>query len=312
VKNTRTLTEGALLASVFAILLLLTTYVPFVGMVTVWALPLPFVVFVVRRGIKPGVMLWSVALLLAFLIGGLPTVPTAFIFGSAGIVIGELYRRKLPAFSVLIGAGLVYTLNMLLIFLVLVLIVGENPMRLAAELTREQLQLADSTLGSFGQGEDQLAVMLEMVDNLVYLAPVMIVGVGITLAVITKLISYFTLRRLGHDVQTLPAFRDWQFPKAFLWYYLIVLILAMVGAEEGTTMFLIIWNLLPLLEIVIAVQGFAVIFYYFHQKKTAKAVPILIVVAAILIPPLLYIVRILGIIDLGFDLRKRITTSQKK
>ncbi|GAE34429.1 YybS family protein [Halalkalibacter akibai] len=310
-KNTRTLTEGALLAAVFAIILLLTTYVPFVGVITVWALPLPFVVYTVRRGLKPGIMLWAVSLFLAFLIGGLPTVPTAFIFGSSGVVVGELYRRNLSAFSVLIGAGLVYTVNMLLVFLVLVLIIGENPMKLAAELTREQLELAETTLGSFGQGGDQQAAMLEMVDNLVYLAPVMIVGVGVTLAVITKLISYFTLRRLGHTVEALPAFRDWQFPKSFLWYYLIVLILALIGAEEGTTLFLIIWNLLPLLEIVIAVQGFAVVFFYFHKKKVAKAIPILIVAAAVLIPPLLYVIRIIGIIDLGFDLRKRIT-SQKK
>ncbi|WP_066155290.1 YybS family protein [Halalkalibacter krulwichiae] len=310
-KNTRTLTEGALLASVFAVILLLTTYVPFVGIITVWALPVPFVIFTVRRGLKPGLMLWVVSLLLAFLIGGLVTVPTAFIFGSAGLVIGELYRRKLSGFSVLIGAGLIYTFNMLLIFLALVFVVGENPMQLAVDLTREQLEFAESTLGSFGQGEDQLAMMLEMIDTLVYLAPVMIVGVGITLAVITKLISYYVLKRLGHEVSALPAFRNWSFPKAFLWYYLIILILAMVGAEEGTMLFLVIWNLLPLLEIVVAVQGFAVIFYYFHQKKVAKVVPILIVATAILIPPLLYIVRIIGIIDLGFDLRKRMNGQKK-
>ncbi|WP_227936912.1 YybS family protein [Alkalihalobacillus deserti] len=310
-KNTKTLTEGALLASVFAILLLITTYVPFIGIITVFALPLPFILFTLRRGLKPGFMLWTVALLLAFLIGGIATVPTAFIFGSAGLVIGELYRRSLSGFSVLIGAGLVYTLNMLLVFLIMVLVIGENPMQLAADLTKEQLEFADSTLGSFGQGDEQITAMMEMIDNLIYLAPVMIVVVGIILAVMTKLISYLVLRRLGHEVNALPAFRNWQFPKSFLWYYLIILILAMLGAEEGTTMFLIIWNLLPLLEVIIAVQGFAVIFYFFHLKKVAKAVPILIVAIAIMIPPLLYIVRIIGIIDLGFDLRKRIT-SQKK
>ncbi|MFC0471576.1 YybS family protein [Halalkalibacter kiskunsagensis] len=309
-KETRTLTEGALLASVFAILLLITTYVPFIGMITVWTLPLPFIVFTFRRGLKPGFMLWAVSFLLAFIIGGLLTIPTAFMFGSAGLVMGELYRRKLSGFSVLIGAGLVYTVNMLLVFLGFVLILGENPMQLAADLTKEQLELAQSTLGSFGQSGDQLDAMYEMVNNIVYLAPVMIVGVGITLAVITKLISYYLLRRLGHQVSPLPPFRNWKFPKSFLWYYLIILILAMVGAEEGSTLFVVIWNLFPLLEIIIAVQGLAVIFYYCYQKKISKAVPILIVIVVVIIAPLLYLVRIIGIIDLGFDLRKRI--SEKK
>lgn len=311
-KDTRTLTEGAILASVFTIILLISIYVPFVGMVTIWALPLPFVLYVLRRGLKPGLMLWGVACFLAFLVGGLPTIPSALIFGSAGMVIGELYRRKLSGFSVLIGAGLTYTLNMLLVFLGLVLILGENPMQVAAELTREQMEFADSTFGSFGQVPGQsLDQMYEMIDRIIYLAPVMIVGLGISLALVTLMLSYFLLRRLGHKVNPLPPFREWQFPKSFLWYYLIVLILAMVGLEEGTTMFVLVWNLFPLLEIVLAVQGFAFIFYYCHHKKVAKAVPILLIVAAIVISPLLYLVRILGIVDLGFDLRKRIT-SQKK
>ena len=311
-KETRTLTEGAILASVFTIILLITTYVPFVGIVTLWALPLPFVLYVLRRGLKPGFMLWGVACFLAFLIGGLPSVPAALIFGSAGLVIGELYRRKLSGFSVLIGAGLTYTLNMLLVFLGLVLILGENPMRMAAELTREQIEFANSTLGSFGQGQEQaLEQTYEMIDQIVYLAPVMIVGLGVALALFTIMLSYLLLRRLGHEVNGLPPFREWQFPKAFLWYYLIVLVLAMIGAEEGTTLYMIIWNLFPLLEIVLSIQGLAFIFYYCHHKNISKAVPILLVVAAIVISPLLYLVRILGIIDLGFDLRKRIT-SQKK
>ncbi|KHF40079.1 YybS family protein [Halalkalibacter okhensis] len=310
-KNTRVLTEGALLASLFAILLVITTYVPLLGMITVWALPLPFVVYTYRRGLKAGLLLWVVAFFLAFIIGGLVTIPTAFMFGSGGIIVGELYRRKLSGFGVLIGAGLVYTLNALLLFLGLVLIIGENPMQMAIDLTREQMELAQSTLGSFGQSGDQLEQAFELIDNLVYLAPVMIVGIGITLGLITKLISYLLLKRLGHKVSPLPPFREWSFPKAFLWYYLIILILAMVGAEEGTTMFMVIWNLFPLLEIIIAIQGFAVMFYYFYQKKVTTVVPVLILIGAILVPPLLYIVRIIGIIDLGFDLRKRISDQKK-
>ncbi|MDT8862810.1 DUF2232 domain-containing protein [Alkalihalobacillus sp. MEB130] len=310
-KNTRTLTEGALLASVFAILLAITTYVPLLGMITAWALPLPFVIYTYRRGLRPGIMLWVVSFFLAFVIGGLVTVPSAFIFGSGGIVVGELYRRKLSGFGVLIGAGLVYTANMLLAFLGLILVFGENPMQLAAELMREQIDAAQSTLGGFAQNPEQLEQMYEVIHTLVYLAPVMIVGVGVTLALLTKVLSYYLLKRLGHEVHSLPPFREWRFPRSFLWYYLIVMILAMVGAEEGTMMFLIIWNLFPLLEVIIAVQGFAVIFYYFYKKKVTAVVPIIILVAGVLLPPLLYIIRIIGIIDLGFDLRKRISGQEK-
>lgn len=307
-KDIRTLTEGAILAAVFAILLLVTAYVPLVGMITLWALPLPFVIYVLRRGLKAGFMLVAVASFLAFLVGGLPSIPAALVFGSAGLVVGELYRREQPGLTVLIGAGLTYTINMLLVFLGLVFLLGENPMQMAADLTREQIEFAES---AFDMPAESVAQMNEMLNQLGYLAPLMIVGAGVFCALITLLISRLVLRRLGHEVNGLPPFREWQFPKSFLWYYLIVLILAMGGFEQGTTMYAIVWNLFPLLEIILAVQGFGFIFFFCHHRGISKAVPILLVISAIIMSPLLFIIRILGIIDLGFDLRKRVI-SQKK
>ncbi|NEU32638.1 DUF2232 domain-containing protein [bacterium LRH843] len=311
-KDTRTLTEGAILASLFTIILLISTYVPFVGFLTFWALPLPFIIYVVRRGLKPGFLLLVIACFLAFFVGGLPSIPAAVVFGSAGMVIGELYRRKLSGFAVLLGAGLIYTLNMLLVYIGLIFIVGENPMKAAAQMTREQIELARSALTSFGQDPGQsLEQMDKMIDQITYLAPLMIVGLGIVLALITLSLSSRVLRRLGHEVNPLPPFRTWQFPKSFLWYYIIVLVIAMVGAEEGTMMYMAILNLFPLLEIALTVQGFAFIFYYCYHKKVTKALPVLLIISAVVIAPLLHIIRILGIIDLGFDLRKRIKSQRK-
>jgi uncharacterized protein YybS (DUF2232 family) len=53
------------------------------------------------------------------------------------------------------------------------------------------------------------------------------------------------------------------------------------------------------------IQGLSLVFYYAHAKRMGKALPIIAVVFAVLIPVVLYIIRILGIIDLGFDLRSR-------
>jgi uncharacterized protein YybS (DUF2232 family) len=78
------------------------------------------------------------------------------------------------------------------------------------------------------------------------------------------------------------------------------------GTIEESSLAMVALNVVVLLEWVMAIQGFAFIFFYFHQKKKRRIVPILITIFSILIPPVLYIVRLLGIIDLGFDLRSRI------
>ncbi|MDV2684699.1 DUF2232 domain-containing protein [Alkalihalophilus lindianensis] len=311
-KQTRTLTEGAILAALFVSLLAITLYVPFAASITMWALPLPFILFVVRRGLKPGLMLLVVAILLSFMIAGLLGLPGALFFGAAGLVIGELYRRKLAPFNVLIGGSLIYMLNMLLVYVGLTLFMDENPIQFMSALLREQIQLAEATLIGMGQDPaDSLAPMYEMTERIVHLVPIMIIMSGIGLAILTVLLATVILRRLGNKVEKFPPFRDWQFPKSFLWYYLIVMILLLVGQEEGSTMYIIVWNLLPLLEIVMMVQGFAFIFYYCYHKKVNRALPIIIVIVTLIVNPLTQIIRIIGIIDLGFDLRKRIKSEKK-
>ncbi|WP_100374316.1 YybS family protein [Bacillus sp. FJAT-45037] len=311
-KQTRTLTEGAVIAALFVTLLAITLYVPFAAMITVWALPLPFILYVVRQGLKPGIMLFAVTIMLAFMISGLIGLPATLFFGLAGLVIGELYRRKLTAFSVLIGASLVYMFNMLMIYVGLMLFMDENPIQFMSALLREQIKVAEATLTAMGQdATDALAPMNDAVDMIVHMVPAMIIMSGVGLAVISILVAGLILRRLGHKPTQFPPFRDWQFSKSFLWYYLIVMILVLVGQEEGSTMFIIVWNLLPILEVIMMVQGFAFVFYYCYHKQVNRTVPIIIVIVTLIINPLTQIIRIIGIIDLGFDLRKRIKSEKK-
>ncbi|MCK0469805.1 YybS family protein [Halalkalibacter sp. APA_J-10(15)] len=304
-RDTKTMTEGAILAAIVTILLLLTLYVPLINTIIMWALPLPFVVFTFRRGLKAGTVLLLVSSFLGFILGGgvLAIIP-AIMFGTAGMVIGEIHRRGLSGFAVLLGASLAYIVHILLLFVGMTLLVGQSPMQLAADLTRDQMELVERTLGGMGQMNTEM--LDEALDTLLYLAPVAIVFSGILLAIITVLLSYFVLKRLGHDVKKLPPFRHWAFPKSFLWYYLVVLIVALIGVEEGTVMFTVVQNLMMLLGFVLTIQGFAFIFFYCHHKKVSIALPIIIVVASFILLPIIEIIRIVGIIDLGFDLRKRI------
>lgn len=310
-KDTRILTEGAILALLYTILLLISIYVPFISALAIWALPLPFVVYVVRRGLKPGGALVIVAALLTLIVAGVAALPVPFIFGTVGIVVGELFRRNMSGFSVLLGAWLTYTIHMLIVYLSLVLIVGIHPIEMSIDMMKAQMETTRSVLESFGQSGGQLDEMENMLDRFVYLAPFMLVSVSVILALATVVLSTWLLRRLGHNVKRLPPFREWTFPRSLLWYYLAVLLLIIVGAEEGSFLYVVIWNLFPLLELVLTVQGLAFIFYYCYEKKVATAFPVIITIVSIIITPLLNVVRILGIIDLGFDLRKRVTSLRK-
>ncbi len=306
-KRTKILAEGAIIASLFMILLLITIAVPILNIISIWTLPLPFIIYVVRNGLKPGFMLLAVASALSFMIGGLPFIPLALFFGSAGLVIGELYRRQLSGFSVLLGGGLIYILNMLLSYILLVLFLNEHPLQLIEEVMTEQIQFAESMLANLGQDPSgTMDALYQMVDIISYMIPVMIVITGVLFAVVSTVLAGLLLRRLGHDVNKLPPFRDWSFPKSILWIYLLAMVMFLFGLEEGSTLFIIVWNVFPLLEVIMTIQGLAFIAFYCYHKQITKALPIIVTICGFIFYPLFTVIRILGIVDLGFDLRKRI------
>jgi uncharacterized protein YybS (DUF2232 family) len=54
------------------------------------------------------------------------------------------------------------------------------------------------------------------------------------------------------------------------------------------------------------VQGFSFLYYAAYKKGIGKGVVVAGTVICLFLPFLLYLVAIFGIIDLGFDLRRRI------
>lgn len=311
-RNTKTLTEGAIIASLFAIILFLTLYVPLVGSIIVWLLPVPFIIYVLRHGLKSGLTLWFVTFFLSFIIGGVIVLPLTLLFGSGGLVVGELYRRNKDAFAVLLGGSLAYIINLVLYFIGSIVIFDIHPIRAIQEAMLQSVKTAEQMLTTIGQeSTEQLEPFLAMIEQLDDLTPSMIILTGISFALIIQLIASKIVRRLGHDVSRFKPFREWQFPKSFLWYYLIASLFIIFGVEAGTTLYVIIWNLFPILEIVMTIQGLSFIFFYCYEKKISKALPISIIIVGFILPFILYLVRILGIIDLGFDLRKRFKTDEK-
>jgi uncharacterized protein YybS (DUF2232 family) len=306
-KETKKLTEGAMLAALYLLVLLMVLYIPLIGIIIIWFLPLPFIIYVLRQGLKAGIVLFSVTLLGSLIVGGIIVLPLTILFGVGGIVVGELYRREKPAFAVLLGGSLAYIANLIVYFVLSILIFKIHPLHATQELMRQSVESAEFMLVQIGQeSADQLDQFHEFIDVLPDLLPLIIVFVGISYALFIQLIASSVLKKLKFPIAVLPAFRNWKFPKAFLWYYLIVLVLLLIGVEPGTSIYLVVINLLPLLEIIMAIQGLSFLFYFCYEKKISKALPIMVIILIFILPGIMYLIRILGIMDLGFDLRKRV------
>jgi uncharacterized protein YybS (DUF2232 family) len=307
VKKSSILAEGAVVTSIYAVLLMVTLYVPLLSMISIWALTVPFTIFIIRHGVKSSYVFLSVAFILTIIIGGLLALPVIISTVSVGIVLGILYQKKKSSFGILLGGTLTYLINFVFFYGVSIILFQINPYEVIKKSIKQSLALTEEFSEFIGQdASQQLEQFEEALEIIVYIIPTVIVIASVIFALITQIVTNGVLKRFKYNVPDWLPFREWSFPKSFIWYYLVTILLMMSDPEKGSALFIAVWNLFYLIEFILIIQGIAFVFYYFWKKKKSKVIPIIITIFSLLIPILLYVIRFLGIIDLGFDLRKRI------
>lgn len=307
-KNVRKLTEGAILLAAFAVLLLLTIYVPFLGMIVNLFLAVPFMLFAAKNDGKSIVVFIIASLLLSFIVGTIMSLPLTLAYGTTGVVIGYLIQKQKNMGVLFISGSLVFLVNLILIYVASIVLFKVDMITEMIDMMRESLNVSADLLKNFGNTQDTEKVMEQFNNglNLIKtLIPTLFVLSSFFIVFIMQLISFPIIKRFGVKVEKWKSFKEISLPKSILYYFLLTLLVSMVmNPEEGTFWYMAIINMTYILQFLMILQGYTFIFYYFDKKGFSKAISITIAIVSFLIPIFLYIVGILGIIDLGFDLRK--------
>ncbi|WP_261131395.1 YybS family protein [Bacillus sp. Marseille-Q3570] len=305
--RTRALTEGAILASLYAVLFLITLFIPVLSLFTIFLLSLPYAIYTVRHGLKKSLVFVLTTMVLTIILGTVTAINVPILFGSVGVVMGHLYRKKTSAFGLLAGAALTYLANFILIYVVSILLLEINLIDTMKQSIEETIALTEKFSGVMGgDAESTIQQLRELVEIVPYLIPALFVILSVVFALASIFVTNLIMKRFKVDVPHWEPFRNWSFPKSIIWYYLATILLYMTDPEQGSALYIVTMNLYIVLEIVLAIQGLAFIYFYFWVKKKGKTIPVLVTISLFIIPVGLHVVRILGIIDLGFDLRKRI------
>ena len=307
--QSRRITEGAVVVALFTILMVMTLYIPVVALLTIWLLPLPMMVYTIRHGMKPGALVLVVATLITFLLATALALPIILLFGIGGFVMGVSYSKGRGAFQTLFTGSVSYVLAIFVLFVFSNVVMGIHPFEAIRTGMIESMNSAEQLMQNFGAETDEEAITAyrELANMIPQMSAMLMIFTGVMYAFITQIIAHPILRRLLNKPFGFPPLREWSLPTFFIWIYLLGIIVSLVGVSDpGSALSIFMMNVTPLLEIAMIVQGAAVMFYFAHVKKISKALPIIILFSALVIPIITFFVRILGIIDLGFDLRSRI------
>nr|WP_285842813.1 YybS family protein [Metabacillus litoralis] len=308
VRKTNAITEGAVLLALFIVLMLVAKYAPIIGILALFVLPLPFIIFTIRHSLSTALMLVVAGSILSVLFGSITNILLALMFGLSGMVMGYFYKKKLTM-GVLVGGSLAYTFSIIVSYIGSIVFLNIDFIQDSIELFKDSIQQSKAILQSFdasGQVNQQFEQLEEGMGYITTLIPTLFVTTGMVFAVITHLISVPILKRLRFELAPLKPFREWRLPTSIIWYYLISSILLMVKLDQDSFLFMAVLNLYFILQFFVLMQGYSFVFFYSYVKGWAKAIPIVILIASLIIPIFLYLIRILGIIDLGFPLRRKI------
>lgn len=305
------MTESGLLAALTVIMALIGVYVPLLGTVAILMWPLPILVLIVRHGLKWGVMAVVVAsVLTAVLIEPMASIRLALAFAPGGIALGIGFRNEWSPVRTL-ATGIVASMASKLAALALLFaITGIEPFSMQFDMMESSFDQTIEFYRGVGMSEDQLSeVKANLTENLSLmrlLVPLMVVMMGLMDTLVNYYFGGKVLRRLGHEVKTLPPFTEWRLPPAFAYLFAF----SLIGAYWGTTrnidlLYRASLNLSMLATLAGLVEGVSVYMYASKHYQWSKFLTMFVITFVMLNAFLVRLLCLVGLFDMVFDYRKR-------
>lgn len=308
-KNTKFITEGAALLAIYAMLLLISMYVPILGAVVTFALPLPFILLTIRYKLSSAFIIFTAALFITVIVSQPMNLVKTTMFGLIGIVLGYMYKKQKKPVEILMAGTLAYLIGIMLIYVASIKFFNIDLMKQMQNMFNESMTQSEKIVTAAGMpiSKEQKELFAQFNDVLQTLFPSLLVMVSVCFSWITVMISSSVLRKLKHGVIPWPKFKDIQLPKSIVWYYVIFILLStFIKVEPTSYLHMVFSNLYVIFALLLVLQGLTFIAFLAHSKGFTKGVPIISFIACMFIPMLFPLVTILGIIDLGISLRSKI------
>lgn len=291
------------MTALFAVLLAISVYVPVLSLVSTLFLALPIAWYSAKYPAKASALVAVVGGVLSFLIGGLLSLPLALIHIPLGLMIGLSIHYKKSKLFMFMGSSIVLLLSLMLQYVAAIAFLGINFLEEFTTTMRSSYEQAGTWLERLGSEsmEEYEELVAQIMLTFETLLPTLLILTTFTTVWVLLLILLPILKRLGVEVPKFPPFREMRLPKSVLWYYLIVILVSLLSDfEQGTMAYFIFANASMLLQFLLFLQGVSFYHFYIHQEGWPRWVTVIVTIFAV---PLQSFTSIIGILDLGFDIR---------
>lgn len=267
----------------------------------------------------PGVVLFQILQVRAFifhivpvlvivaLLAGPASVLLSLFFLLPSIIMGIQYKRRATAFRAIAAGAATILIEFLLMLLLSTLFFNfdlTSTIEDTLKLTTSSIDgMSGQTLaGSLGWSADTIQQLSQLT---VRSLPFTLTVCALVMSAIAHAIARPTLASMGQVVPKLAPLRTWRLPRSLVWYYLGALLLNMILGEGTGYLGTILLNIIPMLGFCFMIQTASFFFFLAYHRKWNPILPIIFIIIMLFFQPL----RIIGILDILFPLRDKISRS---
>lgn len=300
--NPRKITYGAMMIAMFVILLAISFYIPLVGSIVLFFIPLPIILYRLRYDRISALLVMLVGFVLSLFIGGIASLPFAIALGLLGFIIGDTMSTNKSKFYTFMASGLTFLVIMIFTYVSIVLFLGINLIEELMTVIRETQGQMTSLLVSFGNTDGDINKQMEDMFLLYETAiPSSFIIAAFSFSFIVVVLNSIIVNRVGHNVPKFSPFREMKLPSITVWVFLVILALPFIAnVDQGTTLNLTYVNASVIFRFLFLIQGISLIHYFMFKMKLPTWALVMSTILAVMLSPA---TTILGILDSGMRIR---------
>ena len=285
--------------------------IPFASPFTLVVAQVPFFVITEKTGPKTALAAFVLALPAVFFIGSLAGVLIyTALFSLTGVACALLSRRSHSLYEYGTKAVAVSLFGKVMLLAVSVVFFRYNPFVVTPEMAAEIEAVISSLALESGAPVDTAgfaSYTASVSKTLSMMMPTML----IIFSVLETYVSYTLIRFIFRKIPAIrlhpvPPFGEWKCPPTIFSALIASLVMELLAksSPENALFSVLALNLMEVTRFILVVEGLSVMWYFMGRKGVYKIFRTLIIILTIVFAPLSYVMSMLGIFDIWYDLRK--------
>lgn len=306
--NTKVLVEASILSAITAMLIIISYYMPFVGIfgILIWPIPITYLMF--KYDFKISVLSLICSLIIAaILIDPITALVMGLLYGISSIILGFCLKKKMSALTTIIIVAISMFISFFVLLAFQMLMTNGKVLSEMERMFNELIAQFKGNLSQFGIDETQIETLIPKDLNFNYVKA-LIPGTFALSSLMGSFLSYYIVqqifKRLKININEILTFSDWYINTNIsfgIFFTTIVAIILNLAKLNNADIFLN--TVVILFNFVFIIDGLAVIDWYIKKKNISKGFRIAIIMFLV-ISQLANLAFYIGLIDYILDFRK--------